>query len=228
MKFDTYYITARIIPTLLAIVPFYIFQYFYLNPVLGDFWGNLIGVKLLSNVTFSVALFFLLLQAGRVISKVLESKIFNNGLGFPTTNYLLHLDDMYSEDYTAKIHKKIKKDFDIDLLSTEFEKLSDSQARKLVFEAMSHIRARVKRGRLVGQHNDEYGFVRNLSGMSIISSLMSFLNLLFFGFIFPSSLGFSASLILFFLYSICALSSIKITNYVGCNYAKVLIQEYMA
>lgn len=228
MKFDTYYIIARIIPTLLAIVPFYIFQYFYLNPVLGEFWGNLMGVKIVANTTFSIALFFFLLQSGRILSKILEKKVFNNGLNFPTTNYLLHLDDTYSEEYTLKIHKKIKSDFNIDLFSTEYEKLNDHQARKLVSEAISHVRSKVKRGRLLGQHNDEYGFVRNLAGLSIISSLMCLINLLFFNLLFQDVFGFGISLVLFFIYSGYALFSSMIINMIGCNYAKILIQEYMA
>lgn len=227
MKLDTYYIIARIFPTLLAIAPFYIFQYFFLNPVLGEFWNDLLGLKIAANASFSIALFFLLLQSGRLFSKLLENKIFNNGLNFPTTNYLLHLDNTYSPEYTLKIHQKIKEDFDINLSSTKHEKINDQQARRLVSEAMSHIRAKVKRGRLLGQHNDEYGFVRNLAGLSIIASLMSIINVVFFSLVIQNLAAFAVSTLMFFLYSAYALLSTKIINYVGCNYAKVLIQEYM-
>jgi hypothetical protein len=227
MKLDTYYITARVLPTLLGVVPFYVIQYFFLNPVLKGLWSDIMGIKIAANTTFSIALFFLLLQSGRYVSKILEDKVFKKGLNFPSTSYLLYLDETYSKDYKEKIHKKIKKDFDINLSSIESERLNEYQARKLVSEAVAHIRASVKRGRLVGQHNDEYGFVRNLTGLSFISSWMSFIDLLFFAFIYPDPMGFMFSVILFFIYIVYYLLSAKITEFIGRNYAQVLIQEYM-
>lgn len=228
MKFDTYTLLARAFPTLLSMVPFFVFHYYFLDPILGNFWGSLLGIKIASDVTFSAVLFFFLLQAGRFISKeFVEKKLYNSGLNFPTTNYLLHLDEEFSTDYTQKIHTKIKNDFEIQIPSSQSEQLDNTHSRKLICEAMNHIRYRVKKGNLVGQHNTEYGFVRNFAGCSVIATIMSFVNLVFFTFVFPFSEAFWISLILFIIYGGYTIFAKKIIDSVGRNYARILIQEYM-
>ena len=112
MKFDIYSLTARVLPAFLSSVPFFLLNYFLLNPLMGDFWGELLALKIVSNITFSFALLFLLMQIDRIISKeFIEKNIYKNELYFPTTNFLLHLDKTFSSDFTRKIHQKIKKDF---------------------------------------------------------------------------------------------------------------------
>ena len=61
-------------------------------------------------------------------------------------------------------------DFDITLLPEDQEKEKEEEARKKIVEAMSLIRAKVKDGRLLLQHNIEYGFVRNLIGGNEIAA----------------------------------------------------------
>ncbi len=229
MKFDTYTLIARAFPAVLSTIPFFVFHYFYLSPVLGEFWGSLLAIKIASDVTFSVVMFFLLLQAGRFISKeFIESKIYKKGLNFPTTNYLLHLDDEFSPEYTKKVHTKIKKDFDIQIPSSRSEDLDNNHSRKLISEAMSHIRYKIKGGYLVDQRNTEYGFARNLAGCSIVAAMMSFINLVFFSLIFPNSDAFWISLVLFIAYSGYTIIAKKVIDSTGCNYARILIQEYMS
>lgn len=228
MKFDTYTLFARTFPALLSMVPFYVFHFYFLSPMIGDFWGSLLAVQIASDVTFSAVLFFFLLQAGRIISKeFIEKKVYNAGLNFPTTNYLMHLDEEFSSEYTLKLHAKIKRDFKINIPSSQSEQLDNTHSRKLICEAVNHIRYKVKKGNLVGQHNTEYGFARNFAGCSVIATIISFVNLVFFTFVFPISEAFWISLILFIAYGSYTIYAKKVIDSVGRNYAQVLIQEYM-
>src|SRR3989344_1969670 len=203
MKFDIYSLTARVLPAFLSSVPFFLLNYFLLNPLMGDFWGELLALKIVSNITFSFALLFLLMQIDRIISKeFIEKNIYKNELYFPTTNFLLHLDKTFSSDFTRKI-------------------------RQLICESVSLIRSRVEKGNLVGQHNAEYGFIRNLAGGNILAALASLINVIVFGFIYPNQLAFWISCATLFIYSLLALFSKKMIDAVGYRYAKVLIQEYM-
>lgn len=228
MKFDAYSLFARALPAFLTSVPFFVLQYFFLGPAIGIFWSELLSLKIATDITFSVALLFLLVHFNRIVSKeLIEKKFFKNGLHFPTTNYLLHLDTYYSPEYTKKIHQKIKNDFEIDIPTLETESIEDSHSRKLIFEAMNHIRLRVKKGVLVGQHNMEYGFIRNFSGGCIVSTLISILNIVIFAWIYPVETAFWISLSTLVIYGFFTLLSKKMIDSVGCAYAKVLIQEYM-
>lgn len=229
MKFDKYEIFARIIPTVLASVPFFVLHYFLLNPALGTFWGELLGLKVISDITFIFALLFLAMQFNRIVSKEIFEKImYHDGLSFPTTNFLLHLDSYFSSDYTKKIHGRIKSDFGINIPTPNNEARSEDKSRKLITEAISHIRTKVGKGNLLGQHNLEYGFVRNFSGGNIVASAVSALDVTIFKWLYPNDIAFSVSIVSFFIYFILSLLAGKMIESVGRSYAKVLIQEYMS
>lgn len=229
MKFDKYDIFARVIPAILASLPFFTLHYFLLSPALGAFWGQLLGLKVASDVTFVFALLFLSMQLNRIVSKeVFEKRIYDDGLRFPTTDFLLHLHSFFSVDYTHKIHNQIKSDFDIDIPTRHSEIKDENKSRRLIREAMSHIRAKVGKGNLLGQHNLEYGFIRNFSGGNVVATTISILNMIIFKWIYPNNIALTVSSVSFFIYLILSLFAVKMIGIVGKSYAKVLIQEYMA
>lgn len=84
------------------------------------------------------------------------------------------------------------------------------------------------KGVLVGQHNLEYGFIRNLSGGSIIVIGISVLNIIIFLWIYPHHAAFIISCVVSLIYLLIVAFSKKMLLNVGNSYAKVLIQEYMA
>ncbi len=228
MKLNSYQLTARIFPAIITSVPFYVFHFFYLSPTLGQFWGDLLGIQVVSDATIILALLFLFIQLNRYVSKQLfQNKIFGGGLTFPTTDYLLHLDSHFSPQYTVQIHAKIKKDFDIAIPSREEEERDSTLARKIINEAIGRVRTKVGDGKLVGQHNAEYGFARNLAGGAVIALFMSGADTVFFGILHnATATWFSAALTA--LYFIIVISSRKMITAFGHHYADKLIEEYMA
>lgn len=229
MKFDSYTITARVFPAILSSVPFFVLHFYYLRPILGQFWTELLAVQIVSDITIVLVFLFLLIQMSRYISKeFFEKRMFVDGLYLPTTNYLLHLDSHFSPEYTAKIHAKVKDNFDINIPSAKDEEAYTQQSRKLISEAVGQIRTKVGDGRLVSQHNAEYGFSRNLAGGAIIAFMVSFLDIAVFGFIFYNLTAFWLSIIIALIYLLLVLFSKKIILAFGNSYAQKLIEEYMA
>lgn len=229
MKFNRYNLIARFIPALLSVIPFFVLHYFYLKPILNQFWGELLGIQIISDVTISFVFFFALVQISRYISKELfEKNMFDNGLSLPTTEYLLHLSSQFSPEYTLKVHTKIKADFGIEIPPIDYESSNGERSHKIITEAVSHIRAKVKEGNLTGQHNAEYGFARNMAGGTIIASVMSLINVSIFTILYPDKTALWVSIILAFLYITVMFLAKKMIISFGNSYAKILIQEYMS
>lgn len=229
LPLDKYDIFARLFPAILSSVPFFILHYFLLSPALGEFWGDLLTLKFISDITLVVVLLFLMMQMNRIISKlVFENLMYKDGLSMPTTNFLLHFDKYFSPKYTSQIHTRIKADFGIEIPTKHSESKNEELSRKMISEAVSQIRKKVGKGLLVGQHNLEYGFIRNFCGGNILSLLVSILNSIIFGFIYQNQIAFQISLTCLFIYLILSILSKKMIDVIGKSYAKVLIQEYMA
>jgi hypothetical protein len=228
MKLNSYNITARIYPAIITSIPFYVFHFFYLSPTLGQFWGDLLGIQIASDATIILALLFLFAQLNRHVSKQLfQNKMFAKGLAFPTTDYLLHFDSHFSKPYRSQIHAKIKNDFGIDIPSHEEEKQDPAHARKIINEAIGRVRVKVGDGKLVGQHNAEYGFARNLAGGAIIALCMSVADAIFFAVLHDAvAAWFSVALIV--IYFLVIIFSKQIINAFAHHYAEKLIDEYMA
>ena len=158
--------------------------------------------------------------------KFLQDDLFKNELYFPTTSFLLYLDNEYTAGRKEKIREKIKKDFDIELLNAENEKNDENEARKRIKEAVDLIRNKVKGGHLILQHNIEYGFVRNLIGGMIISLPVSFFSAFFFIYEKNNPAAIS-SMILFLFYSFIFLTKKNTLLYFARNYANILYNEYL-
>jgi hypothetical protein len=229
MKINSYSLFARALPSLLVLIPFFIIYYFLLRPIIGNFLVELLAIKIATDITLPVALFFLMIQLNRIVAKeIFEKRIFNYGLNFPTTDLLLHNNSFYSAEYTKKIHNRIKSDFGIKIPSENEEIKDEQNSRKIINEAINQINYKIGKGILVEQHNSEYGFIRNLSGGSILAIIMSFINIIIFTWIFFDKVAFIISCITLSLYFLFVLFSKKMILIVGLSYAKILIKEYMA
>ncbi len=224
-----YTLKARVAPALLASIPFFTLHYFLLSPALGEFWGAIIELKFASDITFLSTSFFLFMQVGRIVSKeVFEKRIYDNGLKFPTTTMLLRIDAYFSDSYKKKIYQKIQADFKINIPSAEKEREDEHRSRQVITEAISHIRAKVGKGRLLGQHNAEYGFIRNFTGGNLVASIMSALNLIIFSWVYPNQKAQMISWVMILVYVVLSLLTRWMIDSVGRSYAKILVQEYMA
>ena len=126
-----------------------------------------------------------------------------------------------------KIRAKIKSDFNLILPNLNEENNAKVEARKKIKEAVDLIRNKVKDGRLLLQHNIEYGFVRNLIGGMIVSIPFSFFNSIFF--IFQKNItAVVLSVLLSMFYLIIFGIRKNILIYFANNYASVLFNEYLS
>ena len=97
----------------------------------------------------------------------------------------------------------------------------------MLVDCVSLIRGKVKDGRLLLQHNIEYGFVRNLIGGSAVAVFLAIFNLIVFGYFLELLLPFYISLFLAITYLLIVMVGRKIIQSYGLRYAKILIQEYL-
>lgn len=229
MRFDTYDIFARVVPAVLAGIPFYVLYFFLVSPVLGTFFQSLLSLKVISDVTVAVALLYLAMHLNRFISKELyEKRMFKNGQHLPTTCYLLHSDSTLSPELKQRVHDKIQSDFGITIPSAREEGEDEGRSRKLVADSTSLIRTRLGKGKLLHQHNIEYGFARNLVGGSVVAVLVSVIGSILFLNVYPNATAAGVSLALFVFYALVLLFGKKIIRSHGTNYCEVLIREYLA
>jgi len=227
MKFDKYNRTARVYPSIIILIPFLLFTIYCNIDGLKDVFDDLLKVKIIGNITISIVLLYLLVQINRFFGKFLfEKNLFKDELKMPTTNFLLYSNSQFSREYKTKIRDRIYKDFKIKLPTAQEELDDTDNAKKLIVEAIGLIRQKVKNGRLLLQHNIEYGFVRNLIGGSILGLLMSLVDSFYF-YSQANKLLFGLSLGLLFCFAILLSIHKPIIKHLGNQYAKRLFQEYL-
>jgi hypothetical protein len=227
MKFDKYTLIARILPAIISIIPIVVFNSFYLNSQLSVFLHSLLAIVLINGISMPLIFIFLYAQASRYISKTLfEKHYFKDELRMPSTDYLMPSSKYSTQELRGKIYKKILKDFKISI-SIKKGNAEDQDLRRAISEAVALIRKKVGHGKLLHQHNTEYGFARNLIGGSLISFLLSLFNIYFFAYYYPNSFALKLSFVTAILYLIPLVFSKKIMTDHGQWYAKVLIQEYL-
>lgn len=227
MKFDKYNRTARIFPSVIILIPFLLFTIYCDIDYLKNVFDNLVKVRIIGGITISIGLLYLLIQVNRFFGKfIFEKSMFKNELEMPTTNFLLFKDSEFSKEYKAKIRKQIKADFEIEL-SNESEEYKDSEnARKRIVEAVGLVRQKMRNGRLLLQHNIEYGFARNLIGGSIIGVVMSVFDIVYFH-INNNEILVVVSIVLTIFFVFLLLVHRPIIKHLGNQYAKRLFQEYL-
>jgi hypothetical protein len=229
MLFKNYTITARIYPAIITSFPLVILSGFIINSDFIKLFTNFNYLKIASNISMPFIIVYLLAQINRFIAKeIFEKKYFKNELYMPTTNFMLFENDEYSDDFKLKIRDKIQKDFDITLPSKEQERGDNITARKQIVEAIGLVRNKVGKGKLLLQHNIEYGFVRNLIGGSTIAFLVSLLNIGIFKFYLKSDLALNISIATTIIFLAIIIISKFLINRYGILYAKRLFQEYMS
>lgn len=220
---------ARIYPAILCSIPIFVLNYFLLDAYTKGFVDSFVATEVVGGISFSLVLTYLLAQISRFIGKELfEYTHFKDELHMPTTNHLLHADSTYTATHKTTIHKKISDDFGVVLFAKEQEEKDVHGARKRIVESMSFVRAKVKDGRLVLNHNREYGFARNFIGGSVVAVMLSIANLFVFGCWVPNPVAYYISLFLAIIYLFAIMFSGQIMKRYGIRYAKVLIQEYLS
>ena len=230
MKFDKYSLIGRIAPAFFSIIiPIIIFNSFYVSEEFSAFVGEMMAVKIATNLTVPVICLFFLSQFGRVIGKnVFEKKYFKDEKFMPTTNFLLFSDETYSEQHKLKIREKISQDFNSKLPTKEEEEQDIANSRTIIVELMALVRGKLKENTFLLQHNIEYGAIRNLIGGSVLGLLLSLGNIIFFKYIAVNELAANISVVTLIVYGMIILLSKILIEFYGQSYAKILFREYLS
>lgn len=227
MKFDQYTRQARIYPSVIILIPILLFTINCNIDNLNTLFDDLLKVRIIGNVTISVVLLYFLIQINRFFGKfIFEKNMYKNELEMPTTSFLLYSDEVFSKEYKLLIRQQILKDFIINMPNEQDEKDNMENTRKRIVEAVGLIRQKVKNGRLLLQHNIEYGFARNLIGGSIIGVIVSIFNIIYFFNIDNQLVGWISVVLTVFFFCLLLLHN-PIINHLGNQYAKRLFQEYI-
>lgn len=222
---DKYDLIARIYPAAIVLIPFILFT---MNcNSLNLLLHTLLKVKIVGDITIALILLYLLAQISRFLGKfIFERTHFKDELEMPTTRFMLFSDSQLSKKYKIQIRAKVKADFNIDMPNELDEEVDLIESKKIIIEAVGLIREKVKGGRLLLQHNIEYGFARNLIGGAVVSLVMSIVNIVYF-YLMDNSFIFFVSIFTAFLFLILLLSSRFILTLLGNLYAKRLFVEYL-
>lgn len=230
MKFDKYSLTGRIAPAFFSIIiPIIVFNSFYVSEEFAAFVGEILAIKVATNITVPIICLFFLSQFGRIIGKnIFEKAFFKDERLMPTTSFLLFSDDNYSEQHKQKIRNKMETDFNSKLPSKEEEAADIENSKTTIVELMALVRKKLKNNQDLLQHNIEYGAMRNLIGGSVLGAIISIFNIVFFSSFVTNELATNISVFTLFIYvSILLFSKVLISAY-GKSYAKILFREYLS
>lgn len=228
MTTNSYYLKARLFPTVLTSIPAIILYNKFVAVLYHDRLENIyVALPTITDVIFSGAIIFLLVQINRFLSKEIFQKVyFKDEINMPTTNLLLKSNNELEESIKQKIEDKIKTKFDISLLSLIEESAEEPRARKLIATTVSQIRNVLRDNTLLLQHNIEYGFFRNLIGGSFLAFLISLI-ILFSSHFFGDTPTRNLGVILTIIYFIPIILSKVIIDRYGKYYAKILYEQFL-
>jgi hypothetical protein len=217
--FNEYNLKARVFPALITAIPLFLIKHYIIN----QYFSFSLNQIIFGDVSILVILIYLFSQINRVISK----NLFEVKNDFPTDRALLPSSTILSQQYRKNLSEKIKTDFNLTLPKLIEENRNRQESLLRIREIVKSIISKVKDGRLLLQHNIEYGFFRNLLGGSVIASLVSFVNIFIFYFIFKNYAVAVLSVFLFIVYSLIILFRKKALRHYSEEYTQVLFREYL-
>jgi hypothetical protein len=228
MAINNYYFKARLFPTVLTAIPTIILYNKFVTNLYHDKLENIYsGLPTITDIIFSGAIIFLLVQINRLLSKEIFQRLyFKDEINMPTTNLLLKSNSELETSIKQKIEDKIKSKFDIVLLTSNEESADEPRARRLIATTVSQIRNILRENSLLLQHNIEYGFFRNLIGGSFLAFVISLIIVLSshcISDLATRNLGW----ILTIIYFTPILFSKVIINRYGKYYAKILFEQFL-
>jgi len=221
--FNEYGRKARLFPALLCLPPFLLIKHFAIDSLLDPSLAGKLFVIALGDVSLAAVLIYLLSQVNRFISKT----FFEDKARFPTTQMLLPSSKELSSDFRSKIESKVTTDFRLSLPNSADEMADLENARLRINEIVALIINKVGSGKLLLQHNTEYGFMRNLIGGSVISLIASVAGIVLFGLVFMNNTAYVISMALSVCYLLPLLFSRPILTRYGKDYARILFREYL-
>lgn len=226
---STYYLKARLFPTILTAFPLIIIC----NHIITGFFATelrLASSYLLAatNISVSAAIIFLLVQINRLVSKeIFQRWFFQDELHMPTVDYLLFSNGYFDPSIKQAIRTKMVRRYSLPLPSESDEGTDEMKARKLIAVVIAMMRNELRTNKMLLQHNIEYGFVRNLIGGSLIALLISFL-LVIYGVNKSNSIIQFTGIVLCLIYLFPLLLSKSLIRKYGHYYAKIFFEQFLS
>lgn len=227
--FNSYYIKARLFPTILTSIPLIILANNLMTGFIAQkFQEANAFIFAATNTSVSAAIIFLLVLINRFISKeIFQQWFFQDEMRMPSTEYILGSNLHFDPKIKEQIRNKIKLRYKIHLLNSVEEKEDENRARKLIVAALSQVRNDLRPNKMLLQHNIEYGFFRNLIGGSLIAFMASF-GLIIYGVNTSSNALQTTGTILCLVYLFPLLMSKALINKHGNYYAKILFEQFLS
>lgn len=212
---------ARVYPAILTGIPIVLLSIPLVNTFLDIVGVNQWIAKIIGNLGFSAVVLYFYSQLVRTLGKFIFEKIyFRDETLFPTTQALHPKGKIFSSDLKDRYYEKVKKEFKINILSAS----DDDEIRRMINESVAQVCLKVGKGKLLLQHNIEYGFIRNFCGGSLFGFICSLVGVIIY---WNSAPVFAVYLTLLFSYLVFVVLSKPLISHFGFQYAKVLISEYM-
>ena len=228
MTYNSYYLKARLFPTVLTSIPALLLYNKFVTPLYHDKLQNIYSVlPTITDVILSSAIIFLFVQVNRFVSKEIFQRLyFKDEIYMPTTNQLLLSDTELEPSIKKKIRDKIRDKYSIELLPLGDETAGEQRARKIIITGVSQIRNNLRENKLLLQHNIEYGFFRNLIGGSFIAFFISII-IIYCSYLNNDCQTRNLGILICIVYFIpIALSKLIIDRY-GKYYAKILFEQFL-
>lgn len=220
-KMNKYTRIARVYPALLTGIPVVLLSIPLVNTFLDIVGANQWLAKIVGNLSFSAVILYFYSQLVRILGKFIFEKIyFRDERLFPTTQALHPKGKTFSSNLKDRYYGKVKQDFGIDIQSAS----DDYELRRMINESVAQVRLKVGKGKLLLQHNIEYGFIRNFCGGSLFGFFCSLVGVIIY---WSSAPVFPVYVTLLFGYLLFVVLSKTLINHFGFQYTKVLISEYM-
>ena len=97
---NRYYLTARLSPAILTSLPICTAYYYFISPLIFTRFGEIHWLLPFGNVSLMTGIVFLLVQINRLLSKEIFQRIyFKDEIAMPSTSYLLHNNNFYTDEY---------------------------------------------------------------------------------------------------------------------------------
>jgi hypothetical protein len=131
--------------------------------------GTVSVIKLIVGFTpaicFTAMGYFMRLVFKETSKKILQHPLFKEDeTRMPTTESLLWSTQIMSKAQKQQIHRQVKEDFGISLLTESEERKNGREARLTIVDAIGKIRNTTRGNTILLKANYEYGFWRNLIG----------------------------------------------------------------
>lgn len=219
--FDEYGQKARLAPALLCLPPYLLIGHLIIWPLIDPSIRGALAITA-GDLTYSIVILYLMIQVHRLVSKLL----FEDRNGFPTTEALMP-HGWLSHEYRAAVAERASKDFSVCLPDAAAVAADGAESVRRCEEIGSLIVGKVGKGRLLHQHNVEYGFWRNLLGGAVLATITSGAALVAFKWISPNSKALIVAMILFAVYSLLSLCAKPLLRHFSREYARILFREYL-